>query len=77
MRRRMEHLKGEVRMEWSHILLSFAPEKDFDAAMRVWRTLPERTTREEAIEWLLVDTPADRAADKAMLQEALPKLGKW
>jgi hypothetical protein len=73
----MAHLQGEERMEWGHILLTFAAEKDFDAAINVWRSLPEKTMREEAAKWLLLDVPADRTADKALLEEALPKPGKW
>jgi len=73
----MAHLKGEERMEWSLILIDFAAEKDFDAAMRVWRTLPEGTLREEAAKRLAAVAPADHEAEKALLQDLVPKPGKW
>jgi len=73
----MAHLKGQERMEWSLILIGYAAEKDFDAAMCVWRTLPEGTLREEAAKRLAAVAPADHEAEKALLQDLVPKPGKW
>ncbi len=73
----MSHLKGEERMDWSLILIDFAAEKDFDAVMRVWRTLPEGTLREQAATRLAVISPAAQEADKSLLQDSVPKPGKW
>lgn len=73
----MTHLKGMERTEWTCLALSYAAKKDFNAAMRIWRTLPEGTLREQSAKWLANEVPADHAADKALLQDSLPKPGKW
>lgn len=73
----MSHLKGGERMDWCLMLIDFAAQKDFDAAMRVWRTLPEGTLREEVAKRLAEMAPADHEAEKALLQDSMPKPGKW
>jgi hypothetical protein len=73
----MAHLKGEERAEWSLILIEYGAEKDFAAAMRVWRTLPEGTLSNEMAKRLVEVAPADRDAEKALLQDSLPKPGTW
>ena len=73
----MAHLKGEERTEWSFILIMYAAKKDFDAAMRVWRSLPEGKSREQAAEYLAETAPPDHEAEKATLLNSLPKPGKW
>ncbi len=73
----MSHLKGDERREWTRNVITLAADENFDAAIRVWRTLPEGTLRKEAAKYLLLDTPADHEAEKAMLQDSLPKPGKW
>jgi hypothetical protein len=73
----MSHLKGKKRMEWSLMLIDYAGQKDFDAAMRVWRTLPEGTLREVVAKGLAEVAPADHETEIALLQDSVPKPGKW
>lgn len=73
----LAHLKGQERMDWCLMLIDTAAGKEFDAAMRVWRSLPEGSLREEAAKRLVSAAPADHEADKAMLQDSLPKPGAW
>lgn len=73
----LAHLKGTKRMPSSLFLIGHAEEKDFDAAMQVWRSLPVGTIREETAKLLAEMVPPDHEAEKALLQDSLPKPGKW
>lgn len=73
----LARLKGKERNECALDLLADAASQNFDAAVQAWKIFPEGTLRELAAEQLFSNAPADRAADKALLEEALPKPGKW
>jgi hypothetical protein len=73
----LARLKGKERNECALDLLADAASQNFDAAMQAWKGFGEGTLREKAAEQLFSNAPSDRETDKALLEEAMPKPGKW
>lgn len=61
------YLKGRSRAERSAGLFEFAAAQDFDAALGIWRTLPEGFLKIRAAEAISKGAPADRKAEDILI----------
>lgn len=66
----MAHLKGKERTDQCLRLVKHAASKDFDAAIKAWQSLPEGSLRDRAAKILTEAAPADRTAEKELLEQA-------
>jgi hypothetical protein len=66
----MARLRGQQQMRQCLQLMEHAAAKDFDAAMTAWQSLPEGSLRNQAAKILTEAAPADRDAEKEVLNQA-------
>lgn len=73
----MAHLQGKARMDQTLKLITHIGSRNFDEALRTWQVLPDGSLRDRAARNLAEAAPPDHQAEKAILQDSLPKSDMW
>ncbi len=66
-----QHLKGEQRVNGTAQMFSAGAEKNFDATLQLWQSLPDGILRARAAGHLAAGAPAERKAEVDALLESL------
>jgi hypothetical protein len=66
-----QHLKGEQRVNGTAQMFSAGAEKNFDATLQLWQSLPDGILRARAAGHLAAGAPAERKAEVDALMESL------